>query len=201
MNSIFKLTLLFLAATFFQSCKKDDDLKPPPEEDYSFFLNTRQYMFRGSLPDSSVLWTYGFGFQRVQGSISEGSSEQPRKSLIFELVSNADLSTRIHISTPLYDVQSGELFTKAIAEGEKGIGEKYDKFELLLTLNKKLYTTNGDQTGSILKVLKTEKSKDEIGREVVLVWFKLNCTFYSTVDASSFALKNGYLLAGFMYNL
>jgi hypothetical protein len=105
----------------------------------------------------------------------------------------------LHYNT--YDVQSGELFSKTIAEGEKEIGGRYDKFELALTLNKKLFTTNGDQTNSMLEVLKTEKSKDEFNRDVVLVWFKVNCTFYSTIDTSSFVLKDGYLLADFMYNL
>jgi hypothetical protein len=201
MNQAFKLTLLILAVTFFHSCKKDDDLTQP-EEDYTFFLNSREFMFLGTLPDSSVLWKYGiYGFQIGAGSIPMGSGERPQKSLSFDLVSNADLSTRIDITTPSYDVQSDELFSKTIAEGEKGIGGKYEKFELTLTLDKKLYTTNGDQTKSMLKVLKTEKSKDEFGRDVVLVWLKVNCTFYSTVDTSSFTLKDGYLLAGFMYNL
>ena len=201
MNQIFKLTLFILAVTFFQSCKKDEDLASP-KEDYSFFLNTREYMFRGTLPDSSVLWKYGiYDFQRGAGSIPVGSGERPQKSLSFDLVSNRDLSTRIYITTPSYDVQSGELFSKTIAEGEKEIGGRYDKFELALTLNKKLFTTNGDQTNSMLEVLKTEKSKDEFNRDVVLVWFKVNCTFYSTIDTSSFVLKDGYLLADFMYNL
>ncbi len=202
MNQIFKLTFVIVAITFFQSCKKDDDLAPP-KDDYSFFLNTSEYMFRGTLPDSSVQWKYGIinDFQKGASSTPLGSEERPQKSLSFDLLSNRDLSTRIAITTPSYDVQSGELFSKTIAEGEKEIGGTYDKFELALTINKKLFTTKGDQTNSMLKVLKTEKSKDYFDTDVVLVWFKVNCTFYSTVDTSSFELKDGYLLAGFMFNL
>ena len=188
--------------TIFQSCKKEDDRSISPNEDYSFFLHSKEYSFRGTMPDSAVLWKYGvYDFQRGAGSVMVGSGERPQKSLSFDLVSNRDLSTRIRITTPAYDVLSGELFSNTVAEGQKEIGTTYDKFELALTVGKKLYTTNGDQANSLLKVLKMEKSKDEFDRDVVLVWFKVNCTFYSTVDTSSFTLKDGYFLAGFMYNL
>jgi hypothetical protein len=202
MNHTLKMTLLISALAFIQSCKKQDGDLASSNEDYSFFLNTREYTFRGTLPDGYIFWKYGvYEFQRGVSSIALGSGERPQKSLSFDLVSNNDLSTRIDITTPSYDVQSGELFSKTVAEGLKEIGDRYNKFELALTLNKKLYTTNGDQSNSVLKVLKTEKTKDEFDRDVVLVWFKVNCTFYSTVDTTSFTLKDGYLLAGFMYNL
>ena len=195
------MMLLISITCFLQNCKKGSDAPTTPNEDNSF-LNTTNYMFRGTFPDSSFLWKYGvFDFQRGAGAINLGSNENNIKSLTFDLVANWDLSTRIDITTPSYDASSEELFSKTLAVGDKQLGSRYSQFELVLTLNKTRYTTSGDQTNSLFKILKTEKSKDEFQRDIVLVWFKVNCKFYSTVDASSFVLKDGYLLAGFTYNL
>lgn len=195
------LTLVLLVFTITQGCKKEDELSPQAAEEAAV-LATKQYLFRGTLPDSTILWRFGVHeFQRGTATTPLGGGEQPKRSLTFDLVSNKDLSTRISIATPSYDVLSNELFTKTLLNGNKEIGGKYNKFELVITLDKKVYTTNGDQTGSVLKVLKTEKSKDEFNRDVVWVWFKVDCKFYSTVDTSSFSFKNGYFVAGFLYNM
>jgi hypothetical protein len=196
------LTLFLFVFTIMQGCKKDDAELSPRAIEEAAVLATKQYLFRGTLPDSTILWRYGvYEFQRGTGSIPLGGGQQPKRSLTFDLVSNMDYSTRISIATPSYDVISNELFTKTLLYGDKEVGGKYNKFELAITLDKKVYTTNGDQTGSILKVLKTEKSVDEFNREVVWVWFKVDCKFYSTVDTSSFSFKNGYFITGFLYNL
>lgn len=199
MKRIFKLAVLLLAVTGFQSCKKQDDSNLP-KEDYSSFLNTGRYMLMGTLPDSSRIWRHSASeFHAGYGRATVGSGSQPQKSLSFYLVD--DLSTSFQIFTPAYNAQSDELFSKTLAEGKKEIGGQYDKFELNITVNNTRYTTIGDQANSELKVLQMEKSKDDFDRDVVFVWFKVNCTFYSTVDTSSFKLKDGLLLAGFMYNL
>ena len=202
MPFILKMLLVILTVSIFQGCKKEDADYTSPKEEYTNFLNTRNYFFSGTLPDSTVLWKYGVDeFQGGASSYPVGTDDQAQKSLSFDLVSNNDLSTSLEITTPSYSTLSDELFSKTLAEGDKEIGGKYNKFELALTLDKKRYTTNGDQTNSILKVLKVEKSKDEFNTDVVLVWFKVDCKFYCTIDQTSFILKDGYILAGFMYNL
>lgn len=196
----FLLAVLFLF--FLQGCKKDSDDLISHKPDDSFFLNSTQYMFGGTISDSSVLWRYGvYEFQRGNTSTPFGNNEQLEKSLTFWLTSNEDLTTRFEINTPVYSVVPDDLFSKVLTLGEKEIGSLYQKFELKLTLSNITYSTNGDQTNSVLKILKMEKSKDEFNRDIVLVWFKVNCKFYSTVDTTSFPLKDGYILAGFMYNL
>lgn len=202
MTRVTTLALVLLVLTSTQGCKKKDDgLSLQATEEASVFA-TKQYLFRGILPDSTILWRYGvYEFQRGAGSTPLGTGEQPKKSLTFDLVSNKDYSTRVSISTPSYEVMSNELFTNTLSIGNKEVGGKYTRFELAITLGKRVYTTNGDQTGSVLKVLKTEKSKDEFNRDVVWVWFKVDCKFYSTSDMSSFNFKNGYFITGFLYNM
>lgn len=201
MKHIYKLTWIVLLVAIIQSCKKDSGYLPSPPQDESFFIKTRQYVFLGKLADSSVVWRYSINNFQAGSSIIPLGGEQPHKSVTFDLLSNRDLSTRINIITPSYDALSDELFTKVLKEGEKKIGSKYDDFELEVTLNNTVYTTKGDQSNSLLKILKTESSKDDLNRDIALVWFKINCTLYSTVDSSSVTVKDGYLLACFMYNL
>lgn len=202
MKHICKLALVLFSLIIFQNCKKENESFPPNKEDDFYFIKTREHMFRGHLADSAVLWKYGINnFQAGASSIPVGSGEQSQRSLTFDLLSNRDLSTRINIITPSYDYQSNELFSDILKVGEKPIGSKYEKFELELTLNGKHYTTNGEQANSLLKILKTENTKDDLDRDVVLVWFKINCILYSTVDTTSLTLKDGYFLAGFMYDL
>ena len=82
------------------------------------------------------------------------------------------------------------------------MGREIETFEMKLTLNNITYSTEGDQKNSNLQVLKLEKTKDEFNRDMVLVWFKTNCKFYRLSDNSfAFDLLDGYILAGFLYNL
>lgn len=195
---IFLLTLLF-----FVGCKKESDKTTEVNKDYTAFLGSRTFMFGGNLGDSSVLWRYGvYEFQRGNSAPPFGNNEQPDKSLLFWLTSSNDYTTRFEINTPVYSSGSDELFTKLLAPGEKELGTLYQQFELRLTFgNKKTYTTSGNQANSHLTVLKMEKSHDEFNREMVLVWFSVDCKFYNAGDNSSFAVKDGLILAGFMYNL
>ena len=178
-------------------CKKEKIAST--NEDYSAFLNQKQNVFLGTIGDSSVTWRYGvYEFQRGYMSIPLGDT---RKSLGFWLVSNNDLTTRITIITPPWNLSSEEFFTQICSPGDKEIGRAYEKFEMQLNVNNQFYTTNGDQTGSRLKVLKIEKTVDEFNRNIALVWFVAKCKFYTTNNNTVLNIFDGKFLAGFMYDL
>ena len=102
MNLIF-IFLLSSIMLFTQSCQKDSITQPI--EDYSNFLNSRQFIFSGTMGDSSFFWKYGVNeFQRGTSTTPSGIYEQSAKSLCFWLTSTRDLTTRIYISTPTYPV-------------------------------------------------------------------------------------------------
>jgi hypothetical protein len=196
--------LLFVIFTLFlsQSCKKDTDgLEPKPTKEESF-LDSRQFLFEGEVSGAPVFWRYGVHeFQTAHSGSNPENNEQGQKSMSFSLTSNNDLTTQFEISTPLYTATSDELFAKLLVAGEKEIGSGSGEFKLRVTLNNIVYTTDGDQTNSQLKILKVEKAKDEANRNIALVWFKVNCNFYNSVDGTISILKDGYVLAGFMYDL
>jgi len=185
-----------------QSCKKDDVGTPP--EDYTSFLNSSSYLFTGIVSDSLVHWQYGYlayQFQIGNVSYATGNAEPPARSLVFWLTSDLDYSTSFYISTPGCSTDTAVLFSTVLSPGVKQIGNQYSKFYLQLTLNHKIYTTAGDQTNSILKILKYQNSKDEFNRDIVKVWMIVNCKFYNNSDSTSLVLKNGKIYAQFMYNL
>jgi len=177
-------------------CKKE---QTDTIEDYSAFLNQKQNIFLGTISDSSLVWRYGlYEFQRGYMSRPLGDT---RKSLGFWLVSNKDLTTRISIIAPPWNLSSEEFFSKICSPGDKELGSAYEKFEMQLNVNNQFYTTNGDQTGSRLRVLKIEKTLDEFNRNIALVWFVVNCKFYNPNNNAVLNILDGKFLAGFMYDL
>jgi hypothetical protein len=168
----------------------------------AWFLFSNQLTFNGKIADSTVLWRYGvFEFQSSQGVINVGSIDQPRKYLTFSLTSNADLTTRFEINTPTFKSDTAALFADILSVGSKNVGSQSEKFEMKLTLNNITYSTRGDQTSSSLQIIKVEKTKDEFERDLALVWFKTNCKFYRPDNSFAFDVIDGYILAGFLYNL
>lgn len=182
-----------------QSCKKDRITEEP--EDFTSFLAGRQPAFYGQISDSNISWISGPNFQMWHYAGVTTVSGIPEKILAFYLAAEYDLSTKIYISIPKYAVGSEDLFTKVVSPGEKTIGAQYDSFFVRLTLNMMDYTTNGDQTGSKLKVLQMQKTTDIMGKEIVLVWISLNCKFYNNLGKYAFSIQKGKLLASFKYNL
>ena len=195
--------LLFIGFSLFlsQGCKKNpEEMKPKPTKE-ELFLESRQFLFEGQVGGTPMFWRFGVHeFQRGHFWTNPENDEQGQKWMSFFLTSNNDLTTRFEIGTPLYTAKSDELFAKILAAGEKELGDGSDAFKLKVTLNNIVYTTDGDQTNSLLKILKVEKAKDEANRDIALVWFKANCKFYSSANDTTLTLKEGYILAGFMYN-
>ena len=105
-------------------CKKEKIASA--SEDYSAFLSQKQNVFLGTIGDSSVTWRYGvYEFQRGYMSIPLSGTS---KSLGFSLVSNKDLTTRITIIAPPWNLSSEEFFTQICSPGDKQIGRAYDRF-------------------------------------------------------------------------
>jgi hypothetical protein len=199
MKRIFPLALISILLLL-QSCKKDRVTEEEPE-DLSAFLTGRQQAFYGNISDSTVSWVFGPNFQMGHYAGVTTVSGIPEKILAFNLTAEFDLNTRMYISIPKYPVGSEDLFTRVVSVGEKTLGPQYDKFFFMLTLNTINYTTNGDQMGSKLKVLQMLKTTDGSGKDIVLVWFSLNCKFYDGLGKYAFSVQKGKFLASFMYNL
>ena len=193
-----------LIALFFalcsMSCKKGQEQvgsEAPP-----WFLFSKQMVFSGTVADSTVFWRFGvFEFQRGSGILNAGSTSPLHKYLKFWLTSNADLTTRFEINTPAFDATYNRLFSDVLFPGSKAFGKESKGFEMKLTLKNQTYTTVGDQTGSLLEILKVERTKDEGNRDMALVWLKTNCKFYRSDNSFAFSLKESYILAGFVYAL
>lgn len=197
---VFLLTLISVLI-FNQGCKKEST-EVVVEEDFNAFMASRDFIFTGKISDSTVFWRFGsFEFQRAHSSHHIAIGESAGKFLSFSLTANYDLSTGFYISTPSYKTGTEDLFTKVVSPGIKKLDVQPSQFFIRLTLNNKTYTTIGDQTGSQIKVLKMEKSKDELNRDIVLVWLILDCKFYDGQSKFSFDVKKGKTLAGFMYSL
>ena len=198
MKYIFPAAMAFMLL-FLQSCKKDPVIEVP--EDFSSFIRGTTPAFYGKISDSTVSWVFGPQFQMGHFAGITTVSGIPEKILSFDLVAEYDLNTRIYISIPKYAVGSEDLFTKVVSPGEKIIGPQYDKYFLRLTVNKKVHTTNGDQTGSTLKVIQMYKTTDGSGNDIVLVWISLNVKFYDGLGKYAFSVQKGKFLASFRYTL
>lgn len=89
-------TIGLLMFTALQACKKEDRGSSSQAAEEAAVLSTKQYLFRGTLPDSSISWKYDlYDFQSVSVITPLGGIENPKRSLAFELISNKDHSTRI----------------------------------------------------------------------------------------------------------
>jgi len=198
MKSIFSVILLS-GILILQSCKKDS--APAEQEDFSSFLAAGEHSFNGKISDSTVSWIYGYYFQLGYYYGTTTASGQPEKKLSFYLLSNEVSGPQLQISIPKYPVGSNELFSNILLPGDKIMGPEFEQFFLRLRLQGVTYTTQGEQAGSRLRILKIEKQIDGIGRDIVKVWFSVNCKFFTPGGAYAFSVKDGKLLASFLYNL
>lgn len=198
MNKLISLIIFSSLSVSLFCCNKNTELK---NEEPAWFLFSSDMLFSGTISDSSLFWKFGvYQFQRGHSIIPVGANDSLRNYLQFNLTSNADLTTKFEINTPTYTAGTDSLFTNILSPGIKKFGKESEFFEMKLRLNGQLYTTNGDQTDSRLEVIKYEKTKSEINKDMVLAWFKTKCNFYRMNDKTfAFRLTDGLIIAGFLY--
>lgn len=199
-NSIFQL--LFLVNIFiFISCKKEVAPLPQATSNYIYFLTLNRDHFFCDLNSIRYSWELTTEDQYIQtGTLDNGST----KSSFFGFYTKL-CDAKFEIYTPQYN--SSIQLAEALSVGKKELGGDGNQFQIKLTIpigHEKTYksvgkhTSNGNQEGSVLEVLKKEQVFDAtLQKTYTRVWFKLACKLYSEKDQSVIPVTYGTLIARF----
>ena len=208
-----KNIILLLIFLLLIRCNKED-LKP----DYSGFLNINEQGINGDMDGNPFNWkfSWGIGFNESYGlaigpSIPNNLDENERfltyslidqnSSIIYSpdfcnTEDTYEINNGMDISSPKYNLISGDILSSALEIGRKNIGNLENAFNITLYLDSKKYCVRDYYDG--IQILKTERIEDEYSN-YILAWLALDeIVLDSNIDNSSITISNGKIIAKFL---
>lgn len=196
-----KTKLLLIGFLAIAGCKQDSDMQQAASPAYEYFLTVSKDNMEGYLNGITYNWRLTTSDQYVKHDVVTQGNKQRQLFGFYTTLCDA----KFEIYTPTYGSKS-DLFSSLFSLGKKEIGASDEQFLINLTVPVGhtntykcvgLYTSDGDQEGSYLEIMKTEKQFDAVlQKEYVRAWIKFGCKLYKS-PALKADLKTGIVIARF----